>query len=139
MPTPLPDERALLEQARSARKRAYAPYSRFAVGAALLAEDGTVVAACNVENASYEVSTCAEQAAVAAAIVKGHRRFVGIAVASSGGSPMAPCGACRQVLYEFVSPGDLVVLAVGESADAVLRTTLGELFPHGFEPESVQA
>jgi cytidine deaminase len=90
----------LVRTARAVRRRAYAPYSRFAVGAAVLAADGSVVAGCNVENASYGLSICAERAAVCRALAQGHRRLVAVAVAT-GRAGAAPCGACRQVLAEF--------------------------------------
>jgi cytidine deaminase len=125
------DEPALISAARSARDRAYAPYSGFAVGAALLTADGTVVQAGNVENASYGLGICAERSAVVAAVAMGHLEFVAIAVSGPGAEPVTPCGACRQFLRE------LVVLAAGDSGDALLRTTVGELLPHSFGPENL--
>ncbi len=113
---------ALLDAARRVRKHAYAPYSAYDVGAALLCDDGTIVAACNVENASYGLSQCAERAAICAAIAGGHRRFSAIAVAGPDGETTAPCGACRQVLAEF------------GPETRVLYTT-----PAGFEETSVAA
>src|SRR5271156_4430369 len=87
--------------AHAAREHAYAPYSAFPVGAALLCEDGTVVGACNVENASYGLSLCAESAALASAVAAGKRRFTTLAIAGPPKGTCAPCGACRQVLVEF--------------------------------------
>ena len=113
---------SLLDTARKARAHAYAPYSAFEVGAALLCDDGTVVTACNVENASYGLSICAERAAVFAAIAAGHRRFAAIAIAGPDREMTSPCGACRQVLAEF-----------GPDA-RVLFTT-----PSGFEETTVAA
>jgi cytidine deaminase len=116
---------------------AYAPYSGFAVGAALLAADGTVVTGVNVENASYGVGICAERAAVLAAVGAGHRRFRAIAVAGPGTEPVTPCGACRQFLREFPDGPGLLVVSAGEAGDRVLALTLDELLPHGFGPESL--
>jgi cytidine deaminase len=130
---------ALLDAARAARAGAYAPYSGFAVGAALLAEDGTVVTGANVENASYGLSMCAERVAVFAAVAAGHRRFRAIAVAGPGAAPVTPCGACRQVLREFPPGTGLTVLAAGEAGGDVLELSLGELLPHGFGPEQLDA
>jgi cytidine deaminase len=98
--------RRLVAAARAARRRAYAPYSRFAVGAAVLTASGRIVAAANVENASYGLSICAERAAVFRAVSEGHRRLRAVAVAARSGA--TPCGACRQVLREF-GVGQVVV------------------------------
>ncbi len=98
-PTPVA-LRALVRAARAARRRAYAPYSRFPVGAAVSTASGDVVTACNVENASYGLSICAERAAIHRAVAEGHRRLHTVAV-SSGPSAAFPCGACRQVMAEF--------------------------------------
>jgi cytidine deaminase len=131
------DEPALVAAARAARARAHAPYSGFKVGAALLADDGSVVTAANVENASYGLSICAERSAVVRAVAEGHRRFVAIAVAGPGQAPVSPCGACRQVLRELPAGPKLVVLAAGESGDQVSRRTLAELLPDSFGPENL--
>ena len=127
----------LVDAARAARQRAYAPYSGYRVGAALLTEDGAVVTGANVENASSSLGICAERAAVAAAVVAGHRNFAAIAVAVSGPDPARPCGACRQVLHEFPSGPDLEVVCAGEDGEALLVTTLGELLPHAFGPSQL--
>ncbi|HVD16148.1 MAG TPA: cytidine deaminase [Actinomycetota bacterium] len=124
----------LVAAARAARKLAYAPYSKFQVGAALLTQDGEVVTAANVENASYGLSICAERVAVTAAVAAGHRRFAAIAVVVSGTEPASPCGACRQVLYEFPPGPDLQVICAGEQGDQVEITTLGALLPGAFGP-----
>jgi cytidine deaminase len=129
------DADALVAAARGARARAYAPYSGFAVGAALLTADGTVVEGVNVENASYGLAVCAERAAVFAAVAQGHRRFVAVAVAGPGEDPVPPCGACRQVLRELPRGPELVVLAAGERGDRLLRASLDQLLPRGFGPE----
>jgi cytidine deaminase len=131
------DAGALVAAARSARDRAYAPYSGYAVGAALLTADGSLVTAANVENASYSLGICAERAAVAAAVAEGHLEFAAIAVAGPGPDPVTPCGACRQVLRELPPGPGLVVLAAGDSGDKLLRTTVGELLPHSFGPENL--
>jgi cytidine deaminase len=121
--------RRLVAAARAARRRAYAPYSRFRVGAALLAADGTVYTGANVENASYGLTICAERAAVAQAVSAGARRFVAVAVAAPGPG-VTPCGACRQVLAEF---GDLaVIVADARRATAPHIFRLQELLPAAF-------
>lgn len=117
--------RRLVEKAREARTRAYAPYSRFAVGAAALAADGRVFSGCNVENASFGLTICAERNALAAAIAAGQRP-VAVAVVTEDGST-APCGACRQVLAEF-SPAMPVVLAAA-AGDSFKVYGLDELLP----------
>jgi cytidine deaminase len=119
----------LLAAARAAREHAYAPYSAVAVGAALLCEDGTLVTACNVENASYGLSICAERAAVAAAVAAGKRRFVALAIAGPDHGATPPCGACRQFLYEF-APNVRVLYSDGDGYEV---TALDELLPAAFE------
>jgi cytidine deaminase len=122
-------ENQLLLAARRAADAAYAPYSRFRVGAALLCDDGRVVIGCNVENASYGLSICAERAAVFSAIAGGARRFRALALScpdAARGQPVVPCGACRQVLAEFA---DHTLVVMVEGTD---RTTLGALFPTPF-------
>jgi len=120
---------ALLAAARAARRRAYAPYSGFRVGAAVRA-GGRTFAAPNVENASYGLTVCAERNAVAAAVAGGARRLAAVAVASATRPPTPPCGACLQVLAEFAGP-ELPVLLAGAGASQV-ETTLGALLPRGF-------
>ena len=118
----------LIRAAREAAERAYAPYSRFRVGAALLCEDGTIVAGSNVENRSFGLTNCAERSAVFTALGAGRRGFRGIAVyVADSAEPVAPCGACRQVLSEFASP-DFFVLAVGSSGRS-FTVPLRELYP----------
>jgi cytidine deaminase len=124
----------LVAAARAARRLAYAPYSNYQVGAALLTEDGAVVTAANVENASYGLSICAERVAATAAVAGGHRRFAAIAVVVGGTEPASPCGACRQVLYEFPPGPDLQVICAAEQGDQVEVTTLGALLPGAFGP-----
>jgi cytidine deaminase len=117
-----------LDAAWRAREEAWCPYSGFAVGAALEADDGRWFAGCNVENASYGLTVCAERGAVSAAIVAGARRFRRIVVVAEADPPVPPCGACRQVLVEF--GGDLLI----ESASRTARRswTLKELLPDAF-------
>jgi len=117
----------LIMQARQARTFAYCPYSNYAVGAALLADDGTVYLGCNVENAAYGVCLCAERNALGTAVAAGRRRFSAIAIAGEGDMPY-PCGACRQALFEFGK--DLTVLIA--NGHQVEETTLAALLPHGF-------
>ncbi len=101
MSLPKAEVAALLAAARAGRDRAYAPYSEFTVGAALLCDDGTIVTGCNVENASLGLSMCAERAALFAAVAGGRRSFAAVAIAGPDGETTPPCGACRQVLAEF--------------------------------------
>lgn len=121
---------ALLAAARVARAQAYAPYSGFAVGAALLCADGTVFTGCNVENASYGLSICAERAVMAAAVAAGHRDHAAIAVAVPAAHRSTPCGACRQWMTEF-NPRMRVLLA--GPGDAVTATSAADLLPGYFE------
>jgi cytidine deaminase len=121
--------KALAAAAREARGRAYAPYSRFRVGAAVRA-GGRVYTGANVENASYGLTLCAERSAVAAAVLSGGRRLEAVAVASGTSPPTPPCGMCLQTLAEFAGP-DLPVLLAG-ARGAMVETTLGELLPRGF-------
>jgi cytidine deaminase len=118
----------LIEAARSARGNAHAPYSGFKVGAAWRGADGRVFAGCNVENASYGLSVCAERNAVAAAVAAGATRFEALAVVTSSSPPAAPCGACRQVLAEF---GDLEVVLVNPTGER-RSTSLAVLHPWPF-------
>ena len=124
----------LMEKAKEARERAYAPYSGFCVGAALLCENGEVFEGCNIENASYSPTCCAERVALFSAVSQGYRDFRAIAIA--GGSAkepqcmVTPCGVCRQCLAEFCSP-EFEILLLGEKKD-VQSITLGELLPLGF-------
>lgn len=129
-------EEELVRRAVEAREHAYTPYSGFAVGAALLAEDGRVFTGCNVENAVYGLTICAERVALFKAVSEGVREFVAIAIAC-GKAPCPPCGACRQVLYEFAP--DLLVIMADAQGREVRRAKLGELLPRGFGPGSLRA
>lgn len=122
-------EDRLVKAARAARRRAYAPYSRFQVGAAVRARGRTFEGA-NVENASYGLTLCAERSAVTAAVLAGARRLDAVAVASGTSPPTPPCGMCLQTLAEFAGP-ELQVLLAG-ARGALVETTLGELLPRGF-------
>lgn len=126
------DADALVREAAAARERAYAPYSKFAVGAAVLGSDGAVYRGCNVENASYPLSVCAERNAIAAAIAGGARRIEAIAVVAGTPEPVAPCGGCRQVIREF-GRGARVILA--NLRGARVETTVEALLPRSFGPE----
>ena len=128
--------RDLLDAAIEARRRAYAPYSKFPVGAALLTAGGKIIAGCNVENASYGLTMCAERLAVGGAVAAGHRTLAALAVAAPGAAP--PCGACRQVLAEFAR--DLPILLVEpDDPDRIVETNLATLLPAAFAPENLAA
>jgi cytidine deaminase len=126
------DEQALLRAAHEAAKHAYAPYSRFTVGAAILLDDGRVFSGCNVENVSYGLTNCAERtaifSAVAASVAKPHLRAV--AVVNGSGKECSPCGACRQVIAEFADADTVVIY---KYAGGTKRMLMRELLPDGFE------
>ena len=126
-------DRALFEAAEAVRARAHAPYSRFTVGAAILADDGKIYAGCNIENAAYPVGNCAEASAIAAMIAGGAKRIKRIYVTGPGAAPVTPCGGCRQRIREFA---DLDVEVISHGVDGTpLVTTLDHLLPHSFGPE----
>ncbi|QDT72634.1 cytidine deaminase [Lacipirellula limnantheis] len=126
--TPLPVE-TLRSAALAVRTHAHAPYSKFQVGAAVLTSGGEIFAGCNVENASYGLTICAERVAVGAAVAAGHKQIVAVAVVSSGGH--SPCGACRQVLSEF-GPAMEVILIDADDPTKTRTTTLAALLPEQF-------
>jgi len=126
----------LLNAARDAAQKAYAPYSNYKVGAALLCADGTVFTGCNVENASYGLTNCAERTAVFSAIASGHRRdFVAMAIVADGDSMPYPCGACRQVLSEFCREEFSVYIAKASALEAYEVVCLEALLPNRFNLE----
>lgn len=135
LPSATIDWSRLRAAALLARDRAYAPYSRFRVGAALLCADGEIYSGVNVENASFGLTICAERAAIVAAVTGGRQSFAALAVAADSGKITAPCGACLQVLAEFVS-ADFPVLLVNARDGGELLTTFSTLLPmanHGLE------
>jgi len=133
--TERPTDPELVALARQARDRAYAPYSHFPVGAALLGRSGRVYTGCNVENAAYPLTTCAERTAVTKAVSEGERAFEAIAVVTATGA--TPCGACRQILREFAGPeGDLRVI-IADTAGHTHTTSIAELLPEGFTPDQL--
>lgn len=125
---------ALVEAAREAAARAYCPYSQFRVGAAVLTAEGGIVAGCNVENASYGLTICAERNAVFSAVAKGTTAIVAVLVYTPTATPTAPCGACRQVLNEFGPEAEVFSVCDGQD---VLRTTVARLLPDAFGPRSL--
>ena len=128
----------LIALAAEAMKRSYSPYSNFKVGAALECTDGTVYTGCNIENAAYTPTNCAERTAFFKAISEGRRDFCRIAIVGGKdgviSSPTAPCGVCRQVMREFCGDDFIILLCNGEN---IIETTLGELFPKSFGPEDL--
>ena len=126
----------MIEAALAARRHAYAPYSKFAVGAAVRCERGLVHAGCNVENAAYPEGTCAEASAIAALILAGSRRIASVVVAGGGTGPCTPCGGCRQKIREFGSAGTEIRMVDGDGR-LLLVSTLAELLPRSFGPDSL--
>ena len=133
----------LIETAISFRQRAYIPYSRYAVGAAVLADDGRIYGGCNVENASYGASNCAERTAIFKAVSEGVRRITAVAVIGGPGTERGavsgeatPCGICRQVIREFADPDTCEIIIVRSAAD-YRTTTLAALLPDSFGPDNL--
>lgn len=118
----------LMKEAEAYRERAYAPYSHFPVGAALLMSDGSIVGGCNVENASYGISICAERVAMAGAVAVGKREPLAMAVAGGAGVFCSPCGACRQFLAEFNPEMEILLMRDG----SLVSFNLADLLPHRF-------
>lgn len=126
-------ERELIEKATAMLDMAYVPYSKFPVGAALECEDGAVYTGCNIENASYGLTNCAERTAAFKAVSEGHRKFKRIVIAGRCEDYCWPCGACRQVLYEFGGP-DMEIITLNGAGEAA-RAPLREMLPYAFGPE----
>lgn len=124
----------LTTAALTVRQRAHAPYSKFQVGAAVLTADGKIFAGCNVENASYGLTICAERVAIGSAVAAGHKKIAAVAVVSSGGH--SPCGACRQVLSEF-GPAMEVFLIDADDPTRTRTTTLAALLPEQFSSDAL--
>ena len=131
-------ERAVIDKLRGAAeeamRRAYAPYSSFRVGAALLGDDGSVTQGCNVENASYSATICAERSAVASAVSRGVKAFAALVLVTEAEQPTPPCGVCRQVLVEFAPA--LPIVSIAKSGREA-RWSLADLLPHPFNPDSL--
>jgi len=125
----------LIEEAKLAKKMAYVPYSNFEVGAALLTEDGNVYRGCNIENAAYSVTNCAERTALFKALSEGDKSFKMLAVIADTDRPCSPCGACRQVISELC-PRDMKVVLTNMKGD-IFETTVEELLPGAFSPEDL--
>ena len=126
----------LVKEAIEARKNSYAPYSKFSVGAALLLKSGEVIRGCNIENASYGLTNCAERTAIFKAISEGKKDFLALAVAAGEEKPTAPCGACRQVILEFL-PRETPVYYANIQGE-IFETTVGNLLPDAFSREDLE-
>lgn len=125
----------LLEAARQARQHARCAYSGFAVGAALLTKEDQLFTGCNIENASYGLTVCAERVALWKALSEGAQRFARIAIVTDAAEPTPPCGACRQLLWEYAGNIDVIL---GNLEKATSRHTLRDLFPHPFDAGNLQ-
>jgi cytidine deaminase len=133
MSTPEFDREALVARAIEARERAYAPYSHYRVGAALLGKSGRIYTGGNVENAVYPLTTCAERVAVVKAVSEGEREFVALAVATENAG--SPCGSCRQVLREF---GEDIIVLIADAEGTYRETTVADLLPDSFGAEDLR-
>ena len=120
----------VIEAALLASDKAYVPYSQFRVGAALLTKDGSVFQGCNIENASFGLTNCAERTAIFKAVSEGHRDFTCLAVYGDTKDPISPCGACRQVMVEFFKSDSKVILIAEDKS--TVEMTVGELLPYSF-------
>ena len=130
--------KTLIEAARSAMKNAHAPYSNFQVGAALLAENGEIFTGCNVENASYGLTICAERNAIFSAVSDGVKDFSEMVIIAKSDSLPYPCGACRQVLSEFCKPDFKIYVVADKQQELTEELTLGELLPKSFTMAALQ-
>ena len=129
------DVEQLLKECKQAREHAYAPYSKFTVGAALLGEDGKVYHGCNVENVSYGMTNCAERTAIFNAVSSGEKKFKALAIIADTEDPISPCGACRQVIAEFCK-GNMPIFLTNLKGD-VYETTVAKLLPGAFSKEDL--
>lgn len=128
-------DKELVNIAKEAMENAYVPYSHFKVGAALLAKDGRVFQGCNIENASYGATNCAERTAIFKAVSEGVREFEAIAIVASSGEYASPCGICRQVLFEFLPEGKVIL---DSDEKGMVTFTVRELLPLGFRGEDIK-
>lgn len=129
------DVNKLIEESKKAREKAYVPYSKFKVGAALLTKDGKVFHGCNIENAAYSMANCAERTALFSAYAHDNREFEKLVVVADTPGPCAPCGACRQVISELC-PKDMIVILTNLKGD-VQELTVEQLLPGAFSPEDL--
>ena len=127
------DDKALVEAAKKAREFSYSPYSKFAVGAAVLTRSGKVYGGCNIENASYGITNCAERTAIFRAVSEGEREIVALAIFADSKRPVPPCGACRQVIAEFKIPH----IIMANLDDQIQTATCEELLPGAFSDEDM--
>lgn len=127
------DDKALVEAAKRAREFSYSPYSKFAVGAAVLTRSGKVYGGCNIENASYGITNCAERTAIFRAVSEGEREIVALAIVADSKRPVPPCGACRQVIAEFKIPH----IIMANMDDQIQTATSEELLPGAFSDEDM--
>lgn len=135
-PLTLEERDLLLTHAEAAREKAYCPYSHYAVGAALLTEEGKIYEGCNIENAAYSPGNCAERTAFFKAVYEGERNFRAIAVTGLSREPSWPCGMCRQVMAEFC-PSDFIIVTANKDRSVVVSASLEQMLPHRFGPESL--
>jgi cytidine deaminase len=129
------DKNQLINEALSGREKAYAPYSRFQVGAAIVTKDGKIYKGCNIENASYGLTNCAERTAIFKAVSEGQKEFAMLAIVADTDGPVSPCGACRQVIAEFCDPNMPVILT--NLKGDIRETTVKELLPFAFSSEDI--
>ncbi|WP_101844053.1 cytidine deaminase [Halobacillus sp. Marseille-P3879] len=125
----------LINEAKQIREKAYTPYSKFKVGAALLTKDGTLYTGCNIENAAYPVTCCAERVAIFKAVADGHYEFNELAVVADTERPVPPCGSCRQVMSEFFQPD--IKIHLTNLGNSVKTVKMSELLPFSFSPDDL--
>ncbi|MBA2873337.1 cytidine deaminase [Thermaerobacillus caldiproteolyticus] len=129
------DKNQLINEALSGREKAYVPYSRFQVGAAILTKEGKIYKGCNIENASYGLTNCAERTAIFKAVSEGQKKFAMMAIVADTDGPVSPCGACRQVIAEFCDPDMPIILA--NLKGNIQETTVKELLPFAFSSKDI--